>query len=173
MLLKGFGYGDIKEKEIDLLTNYSSKVLMTSDPEELLIFANKKARVEYNIRSDQQKSHYDKVHSIVMSAVRENFEGKECEKVKEAITKLELQHEITKILRESAIFEKVNQKIEETINNSGLIADQLCEVLSLENLVLSGYLDKNYMKKKRTYEERDVLLNSVAPDEGFKVKKRI
>jgi len=176
LLLNGFGYGQITEKETNFLKNYPSKILMTSDPEELLRFANRKVCIEYNSQDYQKKKQYDEVSTMIMSAVKENFEGKDCGMVREAIAKLELQDKISRLFRMSYstfLENGINKEIENTIEKSGLSANQLSEVLSLENLVLNGYLDKNYIDRKRTYEERDVLLNSIASDDDLKVKKRI
>jgi len=175
-LLKGFGYDQITEKETDLLKNYSSRVLMSSDADELLNFANRKARILYPTQDYTAKIQYDKVYNMVMLAVKENFEGRECEKSREAVEKLELQHQISRLFKMniSTTFENgINKEIENTIENSGLNANQLGELLSLENLIINGYLDADYIVKKRAKEERDVLLNSLTPDESLKAKKRI
>lgn len=176
LLLKGFGYDQIKEKETDLLKNYSSRVLMTSDAEELLKFANRKARILYTTQDYNAKIQYDDVYKMVMLAVKENFEGRECEKSREAVKKLELQHQISHlfIMNNSTTFENgINKEIENTIEKSGLNANQLSGLLSVENLMINGYLDADYIVKKRAKEERDVLLNSLTPDESLKAKKRI
>jgi len=177
LLKKEFGYYDqITEKETDLLKNYSSRVLMTSDAEELLQFANRKACVLYNTQDYTTKIQYEVVYNMVMSAVKENFEGRECEKSREAVKKLELQHQISRlfIMNNSTTFENgINKEIENTIEKSGLNANQLSGLLSVENLMINGYLDADYIVKKRAKEERDVLLNSLTPDESLKAKKRI
>lgn len=162
-------------KYLNIIRDFPSVILMTSDEEELLNFANNNHFVDPINMKEMHKEDYKVIYNMIISSIRENFKGRFTDKVEESLLKLKIKYDISTLIDSNfrADVKDSVEEIEKIFDDSGLSLNKIEQMESLKTLLSNGKISEDYIVRKKAYEEKNLLLSSVNSVDIMKIRKRV